>query len=337
MQQTISELGSDNEQLDSELTQSRAQYDDIAQELSRVSELSAQTIEREREQSEPKCYRAVEAERAKWEARETRLLAQLEKQNAHEATRQLGAPLIPTWPPVVTTSSSPSEIVAIDSERTVTPSRILNVTRDSLNTQGIHTELSAATSVTAGLTTSSTAAMPTALSAMATLPSSSSSFPIATSGAIDIPTVGLGAPLSPRGTVSRLRMRMVPSLPRLGSVVVSVSSPFTASTPPIELPATPLITGPGRVSSGSSGSLFPAPIAETSTAGTVEGLPIHTTLVPYMSMMSGQQLPPISKFSGEDSDGEGESFEDWIEQFESIANMYHGDAQARLVNLTTCL
>ena len=53
--------------------------------------------------------------------------------------------------------------------------------------------------------------------------------------------------------------------------------------------------------------------------------------------MSGQQLPPISKFGGEDSYGEGESFEDWIEQFKTVANMYKWDAQARLVNLTTCL
>ena len=341
LQQTISELSSDNEQLDSELAQSRVQHDDITQELSRMSELSAQNIEREREQSELKYYRALEAERAKWEARETRLIAQLEKRSAHEVTRQSGVPLTPACPPVVMTSSAPSEIVAIDSEGTVTPSRILNVTRDSLNTQGIHTGLSAASSVTARPTTSSVAVMPTT-PGVVTTPLSSTSSPIATSGVTDIPIVGLGAPLSPRETVSRLRMGMVPSQSRLGPAVVSSSSPFTAAaaittSPTIELPATPLITGPGRVSSGSSGSLFSAPIAETSTAGTVEGLPIHTTLVPYMSMMPGQQLPPISKFSGEDPDGEGESFEDWIEQFESIANMYHWDAQARLVNLTTHL
>ena len=312
LQQTISELSSDNEQLDSELVQSRARHDDITRELSRMSELSAQNIEREREQSELRCYRALEAERAKWEARETRLIAQLEKRSAHEVTRQSGVPLTPACPPVVMTSSAPFEMVAIDSEvRTARP------------------------------TTSSVAVMPTTLGVVTT-PLSSTSSPIATSGVTDIPIVGLGAPPSPRETVSRLRMGMVPSQSQLGPAVVSSSSPFTAAavittSSTIELPATPLITGPGRVSSGSSGSLFSAPIAETSTAGTVEGLPIHTTLVPYMSMMSGQQLPPISKFSGEDPDGEGESFEDWIEQFESIANMYHWDAQARLVNLTTRL
>ena len=61
LQQTISEVSSDNEQLDSELMQSRAQYDDITQELLRVSKLSTQNIEREREQSELKCYQALEA------------------------------------------------------------------------------------------------------------------------------------------------------------------------------------------------------------------------------------------------------------------------------------
>ena len=54
-------------------------------------------------------------------------------------------------------------------------------------------------------------------------------------------------------------------------------------------------------------------------------------------MMPGQQLPPINKFSREDADGEGESYEDWIEQFEAVANMYQWDMQARLVNLTTRL
>ena len=77
-----------------------------------------------------------------------------------------------------------------------------------------------------------------------------------------------------------------------------------------------------------SGSLIPAPIAETGMASTAGVPPVSNTPVQYVSMISGQQLPPISKFSGEDPDGEGESFEDWIEQFEVIARMYQWDAQA---------
>ena len=111
----------------------------------------------------------------------------------------------------------------------------------------------------------------------------------------------------------------------------------TAVTMSMGLATIPLISSPGRISSGSSGSLVPTPTAVTSVVSTVEGLPINSTPVQYMPMMPGQQLPPLSKFSGEYSDGEGESFEDWTEQFEAIATMYRWDAQAKLVNLTTRL
>ena len=39
-------------------------------------------------------------------------------------------------------------------------------------------------------------------------------------------------------------------------------------------------------------------------------------------MIIGQQLPPMSKFSGEDPDGEGKGCKEWIKQFEAIADMY---------------
>ena len=116
-----------------------------------------------------------------------------------------------------------------------------------------------------------------------------------------------------------------------------IPASLTLTLPSIGLPATPVIANPGRIISESSESLLPSSIAETSVARTVDGIPIHSTLAPYLSMIPGQQLPPISKFSGEDSDGEGKSFEDWIEQFDAVANMYQWDMQARLVNLTTHL
>ena len=39
------------------------------------------------------------------------------------------------------------------------------------------------------------------------------------------------------------------------------------------------------------------------------------------SYLLGQQLPPISKFSGEDLDSDGETFLEWVEQFELVAGM----------------
>ena len=35
----------------------------------------------------------------------------------------------------------------------------------------------------------------------------------------------------------------------------------------------------------------------------------------------GQQLPPLSKLSEEDLDGDGETFLEWVEQFELVAGM----------------
>ena len=50
-----------------------------------------------------------------------------------------------------------------------------------------------------------------------------------------------------------------------------------------------------------------------------------------------QQIPPLSKFSGDMPDGEGECFSDWKEQFELIAETCHWTDQSKLVNLVTRL
>ena len=58
---------------------------------------------------------------------------------------------------------------------------------------------------------------------------------------------------------------------------------------------------------------------------------------PAASYLLGQQVPPINKFSEEDMEGEGDTFLEWVEQFELIADMCGWNDQARLVNLTICL
>ena len=60
-------------------------------------------------------------------------------------------------------------------------------------------------------------------------------------------------------------------------------------------------------------------------------------LQPATPYLLGQQLPPMSKFSGEDKEGDGETFLEWIEQFELVAGICSWNDQARLVNLTTRL
>jgi len=50
-----------------------------------------------------------------------------------------------------------------------------------------------------------------------------------------------------------------------------------------------------------------------------------------MSLLN--QLPPIMQFSGEEQ-SDGETFLDWLEQFESVAQLGGWNGHAKLVNLT---
>ena len=62
-----------------------------------------------------------------------------------------------------------------------------------------------------------------------------------------------------------------------------------------------------------------------------------TTSSPLMPCTLSQLLP-LSKFTGEgsskDSDGAGESFQEWLEQFELVAETCWWDEKTKLVNLT---
>ena len=57
------------------------------------------------------------------------------------------------------------------------------------------------------------------------------------------------------------------------------------------------------------------------------------------SVLLAQQLPPLSKFSGEVNDGDlGVSmFEEWLERFELMATALSWSSQAKLVSLITRL
>ena len=56
------------------------------------------------------------------------------------------------------------------------------------------------------------------------------------------------------------------------------------------------------------------------------------------SALLAHQLPPLSKFTGEGVHGsEGDTFGDWLEQFELCAGVCQWDARAKLLNLVTRL
>ena len=46
------------------------------------------------------------------------------------------------------------------------------------------------------------------------------------------------------------------------------------------------------------------------------------------------QLPPIQKFTGEGQGADGETFQEWLEQFEMVADVCQWNYQTKLVNLT---
>ena len=80
------------------------------------------------------------------------------------------------------------------------------------------------------------------------------------------------------------------------------------------------------------------PIVSTSTVSTPRTtlLPMGSVPVTHAFPVAGQ-LPPICKFRGEDPEQEGSNFEEWVEQFELIADAYSWDSKTQLVNLITRL
>ena len=52
--------------------------------------------------------------------------------------------------------------------------------------------------------------------------------------------------------------------------------------------------------------------------------------------LSAQQFPPLPNYSGGDASSE-DSFQDWIGQFELVAEIYRLSKQAKLMNLITRL
>ena len=71
----------------------------------------------------------------------------------------------------------------------------------------------------------------------------------------------------------------------------------------------------------------------TESATTRGGMHPHSTTLPPLVT---QQLPPLSKFTGESAEG-GETVIEWLEQLELVAAACHWDESTKLVNLVTRL
>ena len=136
--------------------------------------------------------------------------------------------------------------------------------------------------------------------------------------------------VSVQSTMVSQSSQSVAMLPSGGSVYctsMSLGVPSTSPTMPIPPTQTPLNVQPiPVVPSTQPTSTHLVTVPETTPPN--QGAP--TTVV--MPATLTQQLPPIPWFKGEDP-GEDDSFQDWIEQFESVAILGGWSEQGKLVHL----
>ena len=95
--------------------------------------------------------------------------------------------------------------------------------------------------------------------------------------------------------------------------------------------------GGGTPSRGAMGETLSQ--QDTGGGGAME--PVSTLAAAPLSALSAallaQQLPNIPNFNGENLEGDGESFGDWLERLELVACACRWDDQAKLVNFATRL
>ena len=117
------------------------------------------------------------------------------------------------------------------------------------------------------------------------------------------------------------------------AVTASSSSPAgTTETPPSTSSST--IATTASIARGSIITSSTSTLPSTSVGGSEASPKAPETL---LSMLTAHHLPPpLTKFSGEAST-DGETFVEWLEQFEMVASLLRWNDQAKLVNLVTRL
>ena len=117
-------------------------------------------------------------------------------------------------------------------------------------------------------------------------------------------------------------------------VTTTTTTPaLSVNAPPFEpatsdAPAdTPSVRSPASVSAGQQSS------------GEGEAMePVSTLVAASLTVaLLAQQLPSLPNFNGENVEGDGESFSDWLERLELVATACKWDNQAKLVNVATRL
>ena len=120
-----------------------------------------------------------------------------------------------------------------------------------------------------------------------------------------------------------------------GSTSTGVSTVTPPSTRSSSITTTASIEG-GSTTTSSTSTVTSATMSESKMITPKPATPTET--LSLSAPFAAQQLPPpLTKFTGDDASSDGETFLDWLEQFEMVASLLGWGEQAKLVNLVTRL
>ena len=321
-EQLASELRAASVEQEAELVERTRRLEDeiitAERKIEEVSDMAKQERASWQRDAELSRYRAIEEEQRKWEAREERLVSQLEERRREHSNHE--AFVMPDH-----TENTTEELTKqLEESKQVLASLEEHNESQRLYIQELQAELALQK---AKLKRAGTASEIETVSRDTTTP------PIETSltAALPLPT----SPVLPHVTIVQpahvtsvsTTQPSTPSTPTTSvavqSVVTPVSETVSTALRSSAVPFVPVTDG-GQVAA-SHGSLTSAASAYASQA---------SSLASPTSLLT--QLPNIPRFSGEETT-DGETFQDWHEQFESVAILGGWSEHGKLVNLTTRL
>ena len=289
-----------------------------------IGRLSEQLIQQQT-MAELERFRAVANETSKWEARERRLAQRIEELEVWTATRQ-GSMLSGT---LTTGSHYHSNQVSgqmVLNRHSLLASSCCTITTPNITASPKTTPYITASSITTPYITASSITTPYITASPKTTPYITASsittphivgFPTTTQVGGILPAVtSVSTPLSYLNSTTRVA-NPVPGNTFLDAFQAETAVPFVSSPPTHVTTSIPMC-----ISADS-------PILPRET--------LCNPADPLSLALMAQQLPPLSKFNGDDTDGEGQGFTDWIEQLELIGEVCRWNDQAKLVNLVTRL
>ena len=161
--------------------------------------------------------------------------------------------------------------------------------------------------------------------------------------ALSAPTLSVNAPALSAPTLSV-------NAPALSAPTLSVNAPALSVNAPAFFPGSVSTSARGATLTSSTaltsdtisvGAPASLSVSQQGTGGGEAMEPVPTLAAAPLDALSiallAQQLPTLPNFNGENIEGDGESFSDWLERLELIATTCHWDDQAKLVNVATRL